>query len=366
MPQKRLTYFDMAKGVGIFLVLLGHLQGDWFFSLSPYILPLCTWIFSFHMPLFFVIAGMLIRYRSDSEKDFSVLLRRRFRSIMIPYFWFSLIYLSVVIYALIAGSIKADTLFEQLWYILSMYGMNVLWFLPALFAGEMLFLWIRKRFSAKITAIIVIALATLSVVANDALSLLSAETLVAKRAQELGVTVLRVFFVCAFVAIGYLIYGFFKEREKISPPELLIGVLLMACNIFVHPYNGGVDFRSLVFHNVGLYWIAALSGSVGLILICKNLPPIKPVIFWGMNSLIVMAVHNNETVLYLGMKLAMLANRYLTRARGYICYAIVVLVIMIFSTLMILLINRFFPFLIGKPSLLDKLLKKEGSGSTTK
>ncbi|MCR5268545.1 MAG: acyltransferase family protein [Lachnospiraceae bacterium] len=363
MPQKRLTYFDMAKGIGIFLVLLGHLQGDWFFSLSPYILPLCTWIFSFHMPLFFVMGGMLIRYRNDTEKDFSILLRRRFRGVMIPYFWFSLFYFSVVVYALCKGSIKADTFFEQLWYVLSMHGMNVLWFLPALFAGEMLFLWIRKRFSAKITAILVTALTTLAGVANDAMGHISSDAVLIKRLQELALTLLRPFWVCAFVAVGYFVYGFFKEREKISLPELLAGLFLMAVNIFVHPFNGGVDFRSLVFHNIGLYCIAALAGSLGLILICKNLPPVRPVLFFGMNSLIVMVVHNNETVLYLGMKLAMYANQYLTKARGYICYAIVVLVILAFCTLMILLINRFFPFLLGKPSAFGLFQKRSKARS---
>ncbi|MCR4684626.1 MAG: acyltransferase family protein [Lachnospiraceae bacterium] len=364
MPQKRLTYFDTAKGIGIFLVLLGHLQGDWFFSLSPLILPLCTWIFSFHMPLFFVIAGMLIRYKNDREKPLSVLCYRRFRSVMIPYFWFSLLYFSVVLYALIKGSIRPETLFVQLWYVLSLHGMNVLWFLPALFAGEMLFLLIIKRFSGKITALIITGLSVFSYFCDFALKRYLPDNTVAERIQELSLTVLRPVFVCAFVAIGYFLYGLFREREKISLIELMTGILCMGVNIFVHPFNGGVDFRSLVFGNAGLFLISALGGSLGLILISKNLPAIPPVIYWGTHSLVVMAVHNNETILYLGMKLAMFVNQYVTRARGYISYAIVVAVIVLFSTLMIFLIDRYFGFLIGKASPFDKLFHKQKQENT--
>lgn len=45
MQQKRLDYLDMAKGIGIFLVILGHIEYIQEDTLK--------WISSFHMPLFF-------------------------------------------------------------------------------------------------------------------------------------------------------------------------------------------------------------------------------------------------------------------------------------------------------------------------
>lgn len=44
MQQKRLDYLDMAKGIGIFLVILGHIEYIQEDTLK--------WISSFHMPLF--------------------------------------------------------------------------------------------------------------------------------------------------------------------------------------------------------------------------------------------------------------------------------------------------------------------------
>lgn len=347
--QTRLKYFDMAKGIGIFLVILGHFQGDYFYSLSPVFSPLCVWIFSFHMPLFFIISGMLIRYKNDTEKDMRVLVSRRFRGIMVPYLWFSLFYYLMVVFAFIKGNIGTETLLTQGYYVLSLYGMSVLWFLPALFMGELLFLFIIKRFGGKVTAVIVTALTTIASTLNFLLKKVSCETILSERLCELAVTLLRPIFVCSFVALGYLIFSFFKHYEKINFIELAIGLAMIIANIFLHKLNGSVDFRSLVMGNLLLYYICALLGSIGLILICKNIPDIKPISFFGASSLIVMAVHNNETILYLGMKLAMYVNQFVTRAKGYISYLTVLLVVLAFCIIMIYLINHFFGFIIGKP-----------------
>ena len=67
---KRLDYLDMTKGLGMILVLVGHLQGDSIFTFSPYIQPLCAFIFSFHMPMFFFLSGIFLSApNADSPKD---------------------------------------------------------------------------------------------------------------------------------------------------------------------------------------------------------------------------------------------------------------------------------------------------------
>ena len=350
--KSRLHYFDMAKGIGIFLVILGHLQGEYFFSLSPIFSPLCVWIFSFHMPLFFIISGMLINYKNDTEKNLKTLIFKRFKSIGVPYLWFSLFYFLAVVFAYIKGNIGIDTLLTQGLYVLSLYGMSVLWFLPALFMGEILFLFLIKKFGGKVTAIIITALTTLAEMLN--LLLKNAP----QRLCELLTTFIRPIFVCSFVALGYLIFSFFKNQEKYSIKELVLGVAMIAANVFLHKLNGSVDFRSLVFGNILLYYVCALLGSVGLILLCKNIPNIKPISAFGASSLIVMAVHNNETVLFYSMKLAMYINQFVTRARGYICYLVIVLAILVFCDIMMYLINHFFGFIIGKPSPFDRIFKK--------
>lgn len=349
--KKRLDYFDMAKGFGVIFVLLGHLQGDTIFGYSPYILPLCTWIFSFHMPLFFLISGMLMNFKKDTEKDFKLLCKKRFKAIMVPYFWFSLFYISVVFYALFfGGTIAPETLYVNLWYVLSMYGMNVLWFLPTLFLGELLFLFLTKKLSAKKSIVVIAVLTALASTASWYLQQLTYDTPLKERLHEFSLVLLRPVLACTFICIGYYVFYLFKQHEKLCIKELLLGILLVAVDIALTHVNNGVDFRSLVQKNLFFYYICALSGSFGLILICKNMKPLKLVKYWGVNSLIFMAVHNNRTVLYGSMQLAMYLNQFITRARGYFSYLIVILVILLYVTVMTWLINKFFGFIVGKPS----------------
>lgn len=50
--EHRIGYIDIAKGIGILLVYIGHCDLD-------YKSNLFLWIYSFHMPLFFFISGSL-------------------------------------------------------------------------------------------------------------------------------------------------------------------------------------------------------------------------------------------------------------------------------------------------------------------
>lgn len=54
--KKRINYIDIAKGIALFLVIWGHL--------IPYTTITFRVIFSFHMPLFFILSGMSL----DIEK----------------------------------------------------------------------------------------------------------------------------------------------------------------------------------------------------------------------------------------------------------------------------------------------------------
>lgn len=380
--KNRLDYLDMAKGFGMLFVLIGHLQGDTIFQLSPYFHPLCVFIFAFHMPLFFIISGILMSIREESIMTTSLKsqISKRFKGIMIPYFWFSLFYFSVVIYAFIKGSIAYQTVLVNLWYVLSGYGMNVLWFLPALFFGEILFLVLRRRLSNKSFNIVIPVIFAAFYTLAYYFSTLSYDTSVAKRLHELVTLLMRPFLVCGWIFVGYTLHNFisgdnhlskwinkadsailsYKNKEDNSSLSsslmyrslyILIGIIGLVICAVLSKVNNGVDFRSLVLRNAFFYILCSLLGSYGLISLCKGLPRINLISFWGINSLVFMAVHNSETILFYALKLSMFVNQYLTHARGYICYLIILAVILIYTSLMIIVINRFFPFILGKSQL---------------
>ncbi len=367
--KKRLDYLDMTKGLGMILVLIGHLQGDSIFTFSPYIQPLCVFIFSFHMPMFFIVSGILLAIKNDEVKPLKEVAKSRFRGIMIPYLWFSLFYLIVVVAALIKGEIAVQTLYLNIWYVISGYGMNVLWFLPALYLGELLFILLRRRIRDHIPFITVVVLSNAIVYfLSYFVGIAKYPTPFAERMHDLITVILRPILVCGFISIGYYTHKLLRKGSQIgdffNKPELnekgkvsfkyraayiVLGLMLFGLCFGLFRVNNGIDFRSLAFRNVFFFFVCALSGSFGMISLCKGLPRIPLFCYWGIGSLIFMATHNSQTVLTFSLKTAMYVNQYLTRARGYICYAIVIVIITAYSTFMIWLIRRFFPFIIGKP-----------------
>ena len=57
--KNRIAYIDVAKGIGIILVVCGHVIGEGEKSFK-YSNILHDYIYSFHMALFFIISGILL------------------------------------------------------------------------------------------------------------------------------------------------------------------------------------------------------------------------------------------------------------------------------------------------------------------
>ena len=67
----RVGYFDIAKGIGIILVIIGHIE---------YVpAPIRFYIVTFHMPLFFIISGMLMNLTDEAGRDFKQLLLKKLK-----------------------------------------------------------------------------------------------------------------------------------------------------------------------------------------------------------------------------------------------------------------------------------------------
>lgn len=91
--MKRLDYIDLAKGVMILLVVAGHivqyyLQGDVQYKLW-------TFIYSFHMPLFFLLSGFVTGLTQWKliEASFIKWLWKKTRTLLVPFLlWSFLVY----------------------------------------------------------------------------------------------------------------------------------------------------------------------------------------------------------------------------------------------------------------------------------
>lgn len=79
MHKERIDWVDTLKGIGIILVILGHVPA----------LNIIGYIFSFHMPLFFFISGFL--FWPQKYHSFTSFLIKKAKSLLIPYLAFSII-----------------------------------------------------------------------------------------------------------------------------------------------------------------------------------------------------------------------------------------------------------------------------------
>ena len=95
---KRLHWVDYAKGIGIFLVVVGHvlrgLENSSILELSPSLKFIDQWIYAFHMPLFFLVSG-LFAGRSLLSKPLKNFVLDKLYTIAYPYFIWSCIQITL-------------------------------------------------------------------------------------------------------------------------------------------------------------------------------------------------------------------------------------------------------------------------------
>lgn len=128
--QNRLSWLDIMKGIGIILVIIGHVySNDTVFD----------WLYSFHMPLFFMAAGWVYR-----KKPIRTDIIRRLQAIVVPYFSFGLLVL--VYWALLERHFRDSNMTVTESFLGLLRGQydyldfnSHLWFLPCFFMTVVLY-----------------------------------------------------------------------------------------------------------------------------------------------------------------------------------------------------------------------------------
>jgi len=140
--KERLVYIDQMKGIAILLVVMGHLIGyntdcDAAFG----------FIYSFHMPLFFMISGYL-GYKTtniDSFKTYGIFLKKKFIAILLPFlFW------NLIVEKYFLQTEWHIPVLDDLNYALIIW--NRLWFLKTLFIIFVLYgltHWISQKYARR-------------------------------------------------------------------------------------------------------------------------------------------------------------------------------------------------------------------------
>lgn len=148
--MKRVTAIDSAKGIAILMLLLSHcITGEGYLKI---------WIFSWHMPIFFIICGLLNQLRNPKGQPLYQLkpwLKRRLKQIFVPYFIFGLFYIIFTNGLYYISGNKINLLNECI-SLITMQGVASMWFLPVFFFSEMFFVFFISKLSNILQALFII------------------------------------------------------------------------------------------------------------------------------------------------------------------------------------------------------------------
>jgi len=331
----RKSWLDKAKGIGIILVVLGHMdQGS---------NPLCKWISSFHMPLFFILSGVIVSMRSAyMSMPLKNVLIKRAKQLFYPYLMFSLL---VILYYLLRG--KADIAFRVTWLTAVLEGYNALWFLPAMWMAECMMLILLRSRIPDIAGVGTLVLGT------SIYAALQYYVIGGAMPAEEGILFLILNGLCragiglVFMMAGYWGHRFCQRIQHIPRNRMkLLSAAAFALGFALCWANSMPDLHYSVQGNPILYYASALLQSTGVIALCVFIPcRCRLLEFFGKNSLIIMATHYPLPLLSFVHWLL----RYIGTGFRYADDLLGCAIAMLLETAIILLFRHYLPFLLRMP-----------------
>lgn len=275
--MRRIEWIDTAKGMGIFLVVLGHaLPGR---ALSA------TVIWAFHMPLFFFLSGLTAKSWSPGAAP---ALARGVKSLVVPYLFFSLVSIALFMLAHKPG-LPANGWGSQLRQMA--YGVagpdgqmlyNVpLWFFTCLVSVRLVFAALTSVLRSKLALFA-------SVVMLAAIAHLLVLPTFTSIAWNLDV---------ALVALVFFSAGHAMQGSKLMPPDLpgmrrwtalVVAILSLAAAVVM---NGRVDMNGRTFGNPAWFYLGAFAGIALMAELARLLAGIEFLKSLSRASIVIFPVH---------------------------------------------------------------------------
>lgn len=297
--SKRIVSLDIAKGIGILIVVLGHVlrTSDVF---------LLRFIFSFHMPLFFILSGFVFKTENTKGKK---LIGSELK-LLSAYIVYGLLYMLInVPMGVATKSFSLWEAFMAFYQLIVLYGRGPLWFLTSLMFAHIGCKILKKYFNNNWAFVVSLALLLLSEIIRAVIKPMESagmwqivyyplETLI----RGVGYT----FFVQVGCCFKNCFINISKDIEKKPLNIKLIGICLLMfsmiivnviCVLHFNAYDtytlADVNVKDLTY--VPVLIIMAITGSISILgvsfLFSKWKMSVKIFSYFGVNSLFIMATH---------------------------------------------------------------------------
>ena len=272
MESKRLLYLDYAKGIWILLMLFQH-------SIPQHNLWR-HYTQAFVMPLFFIVGGSLLFIKEKNGKELCITQNyfiRRLKRIGIPYL-IGCLFLTVF-FELLSITQGGHSIRTNLYRIITLQGVESMWFLPVYLFSEILFLALagNKRvlyFSG------LFALITLFFIVKFE-----------------GSPWPFALFEKSLLGFLFFLGGYLLAFSKLIRQSLLVQVLLLSSGLFCARCNGFASFAEL--HNPLLFLLSGLLITSFVMFVCfflesnKTKTIVNKVLnYYGRNTLLILCTNN--------------------------------------------------------------------------
>lgn len=267
MKNTRIYWIDIAKGLGIIFVILGHIT---------YNSDLAKELYTFHMPLFFFLSGYVFEVEKyDNNINF---ITHKVKTLLLPYFSLCIITIVYLNYMYPGNFTK---------YLQILIQTNVtttLWFLPCLFFSELVFFYLIKILRNDLYRIgKIVLLLTI-------LGLLYYRFIDVSLLFKLDTCLIAIF----FIFLGYLLkkIKFMSSNKYRYKKFFIICICINILTGFI-PYkmfNLGLNMNRHYYGIEPLCFLAAISGIFIVIIVSSKIYS-NIIQYIGKNSLIFFSLH---------------------------------------------------------------------------
>lgn len=276
----RLDWVDIAKGIGIVLVTLGHTNARHLFG--DYV---GWWINAFHMPLFFVMAGLC--FDPNRYPDFGRYALRKVRALGWPYFALAT-FMAILSIGLYWGTDPQWSFVGQVRpFLVCDTCVNTFWFIKTLFEVEVVF-WLVARFVRRPIWILGVAIAFAGVGAF----------VVPEGEQVMKFNTLLVSLF--YYALGYLakdVVTGLPERGILRLWSVGLGAVAVYSILIAGFFHYTVGYWGCLLGNRVLFFplsLLAISGVSVVSMSLARVPYVRGAFVWlGVNSIVLMAIHGH-------------------------------------------------------------------------
>ena len=245
----RVRYLDLTKGFAIILMIYAHTMST--------VNCVHIWIYSFHMPIFFMVCGILLykkRHKLRTAEEIKSTIIRRLYTAGIPYFVFGIClgcfysFLNIIAHESVLFGSKMFDLF-------TLQGIDSLWFLPVYVLGDVIAIVLFEFEFDKKVKVLIGVLCFVFVIAFSH-----------NEMNWYGNLFFKVLLGICFIEIGMLI-----EKSLVIERMSYIWIpILVFLGEILAQKNGSVEMSAGNIGNPIIYFAGAMATSIAIMGIWKN------------------------------------------------------------------------------------------------